>query len=87
MRIKKNKTDWDILPKKKKERRFIIIAEVPKPKVPDKFCFKFSIYLFLMGIGFLTMGKPPRANLMAQGKVLKLHSKFFSLVCLLLEKA
>lgn len=86
MKIKKNK-QTDILPKKKKEKRFIIIAEVPKPKVPNKFCVKFPIYLFFMGMRFPTIGKPPKANLMARGKVLKPHSKFFSLVCLLLEKA
>ena len=57
---------------------------VPKPKTLDKFWVKLPIYLFLMGMKFLTMGKPPRANPTAQGKVLKPQSILFSLVCMLL---
>ena len=60
---------------------------VPKPKTLDKFWVKLPIYLFLMGMKFLTMGKPPRANPTAQGKVLKPQSILFSLVCMLPEKA
>ena len=40
-----------------------------------------------MGMGFPTMGKPPRANQMAQGKVLKAHFVFFPPVYMLPEKA
>ena len=60
---------------------------VPKPKTLDKFWVKLPIYLFLMGMKFLTMGKPSRANPTAQGKVLKPQSILFSLVCMLPEKA
>ena len=56
-------------------------------KTLDKFWVGLPIYLFLMGMRFPTMGKPSRANLMAQEEVLKYHSKFFSLVLMFCEKA
>lgn len=37
----------------------------------------FGLDLFLMSMEFLTMEKPPKANPMAQGKVLKAHFVFF----------
>lgn len=64
-----------------------IIVVVPEPKILNKFWVILSIYLFFMGIKFPTIGKPPRANPMAHGKVLKAHSQLSSPVCMLSKKA
>lgn len=59
---------------------------VPEPKLLNKFWVRISIYLFLMGMEFPIIGKPPRANPTAHGKMLQAHSLFSSPVCMLPKK-